>query len=238
MVKQHKRMRKNLLLIEDDDILRKFLQLCLCHHGYHTECLPDGDGVPKWLENNRVDLVILDVMLPGKDGIYWLKWLKQYHPHIPVIIVSSRINEDDRLCGLENGAHDYLIKPFHDKELLIRINNILKNHSIWREQQQLEIGNLLVDVDNNKVLKNGFEAHLTLLETNILQLLYLNSGAVVSRDDIMEQLKGAEHNPLDRSIDIHINKLRKKIEDDPSNPAFIRTVRGKGYRLQMPSISA
>lgn len=230
--------RKNLLLVEDDEILRNFLRICLGQHGYQTECLSEGEGIPKCLEQNKVSLVVLDVLLPGKDGFYWLKWLRQYHPHIPVIMASVKANENDRLFGLENGALDYLVKPFHDKELLIKINNILGKQSTNDSQSCIEIGNLILDVVNNSVHKNGDEARLTLLETNILKLLYLNAGAVVSRDEIMEQLKGSQHNPLDRSIDIHINKLRKKIEDDPANPNFIRTIRGKGYRLHVPHFSA
>lgn len=230
--------RKNLLLVEDDEILRSFLRICLSQHGYQTECLSEGEGIPKCLEQSKISLVVLDVLLPGKDGLYWLKWLRQYHPHIPVIMASVRANEDDRLLGLENGAHDYLVKPFHDKELLIKINNILGGQSTNDSPLCIEIGNLILDVVNNSVHKNGDEARLALLETNILKLLYLNAGAVVSRDEIMEQLKGSQHNPLDRSIDIHINKLRKKIEDDPANPHFIRTIRGKGYRLHVPYFSA
>jgi DNA-binding response OmpR family regulator len=205
--------RKNVLLVDDDEILRGFLRICLSQHGYQAECLSDGEGIPKCLEQTKVSLVVLDVLLPGKDGLYWLKWLRQYHPHIPVIMASVRANENERLLGLENGALDYLVKPFRDRELLIKINNILGNQSTNDSQPCIEIGHLRLDVVNNSVHKNGSEARLTLLETNILKLLYLNAGAVVSRDEIMEQLKGSQHNPLDRSIDIHINKLRKKIED-------------------------
>ncbi|WMP19453.1 response regulator transcription factor [Thiothrix lacustris] len=230
--------RKNLLLVEDDEILRSFLQACLSQHGYHVECLPDGEGIPKLLEQTKINLIVLDVLLPGKNGLYWLKWLRQYHSHIPVIMASVRSNEDERLIGLENGAKDYLVKPFRDKELLIKINNIMGMKSISDTPSSIEIGNLVLDVINNSVQKNGEEFHLTLLETNILKLLYLNAGAVVSRDEIMEQLKGSQHNPLDRSIDIHINKLRKKIEDDPATPTFIRTIRGKGYCLHLSNFRA
>lgn len=226
------------MLVDDDEILRKFLQVCLGHHGYNAMCFPDGDNLPKLLDQGGVDLIVLDVMLPGKDGIYWLKWLQQYHPYVPVILVSAKASEDDRLHGLEFGARDYVVKPFRDKELLIRIGNILKERSTTQDHSELQIGNILFSVDNSCVMKDNAEVRLTTLEANILQLLYLNAGAVVSRDEIMTQLRGAEHNPLDRSIDIHINKLRKKIEDDPSNPALIRTVRGKGYRLHNPALCA
>ncbi len=234
----HQKTKKNLLIVDDDDILLAYLQKCLFRNGYIVSCLSDGEGIPSILEKDRFDLVVLDVNLPGKNGFYWLNWLRHYHPTVQVIMASVNTGEDDRLCGLENGALDYLIKPFHDQELLIRIGNIFHHHPSRSIDRTIHIGELTLDTINNRVLKEGIETRLTLLEVNILKLLYLNAGATLSRDDIMQHVRGTKHNPLDRSIDIHINKIRKKIEEDSSNPSYIHTIRGKGYCLQLPDLNA
>ncbi len=233
MLKQEAVNWEKILIVDDDRILGKFLQSYLSGFGFAVEHLLDGHAMPRFLEKNRIDLVVLDVVLPNKDGIYWLRWLKQYHPHIRTILTSVKNDEDNRLIGLESGAMDFLSKPFHDKELLIRINNILRKRSFFDEHRAVTVGGLILDFENNMVTKNDEKIRLTLLESNILKLLYLNVGAPVSRDDIMLQIRGASYHPLDRSIDIHVNKLRKKIEEDPSNPVYIRTVRGKGYCLHV-----
>ncbi len=222
-------------MVEDDEILLGFLDKYLSKNNYETKCLSDGEELPVILEKQRYHLVILDLMLPGKNGIYWLKWLRRYHPYIPVIIISSKSSEDDRLHGLENGAHDYIIKPFREGELLIRLENVLRSMPYFhRPKSTVQVGDITLDMDKNCVFRDGDEVKLTVLEASILKLLYLNAGATLTRDDINEQIRGAKHHPLDRSIDIHINKLRKKIEENPSNPAFIRTIRGKGYSFHMP----
>ena len=225
--------QEKILIVEDDSILSKFLQSYLARHGFQVDCLPDGESIPVYLGKNRVDLVVLDLLLPGRDGIYWLKWLRQYHPNVRVILTSGRFGEDDRLLGLESGAMDYLIKPFHDKELLIRIRNVLRQQFIIRDEKVIRLGDVVIDLYNHTVVKDSESIHLTALEANILKLLYLNCGAYISREEIMLQVKGASYHPLDRSIDIHINKLRKKIETDPANPVYIRTIRGKGYGFHL-----
>lgn len=235
MLQKHA-MRK-LLIVDDDEILQGFLHKYLDNVQYDAESLLDGHYLPVRLGSTRVDLIVLDVELPSKDGFYWLKWLQQYYPHIPVIMASVRGNEHERLIGLEYGARDYLVKPFQCRELLIRIENILGKTQSKSDSTLLRIGELELDTHACTIVNGQKEIKLTLLETSILKLLYINGGAPVSRDDIMAQVKGTSHNPLDRSIDIHINKLRKKIETDPATPLYIRTVRGKGYRLHLPELT-
>jgi len=234
----HRNTAKTLLVVDDDEIIHCLLRNYLTAHYFSIKFLSDGHELPTLLGKNRIDLIVLDVMLPNKSGLYWLKWLRQYHVHIPVIVASVKANEHDRLIGLENGAKDYLIKPFQCKELLIRIENILGANLSDNDSRILHIGDLKLDTENHMVFKGDCEIKLTELETDILKLLHINSGATLSRDDIMGQIRGTIHNPLDRSIDIHINKLRKKIEDDPANPIYIRTVRGKGYRLHIDELSS
>ena len=228
---------KKLLIVDDDEILQGFLRKYLDYAQYEAESLLDGCHLPSVLDRTRTDLIVLDVELPSKDGFYWLKWLQQYHPHIPVIIASIRSNEYDRLMGLEQGARDYLAKPFQCKELLIRIENILGSVQSKQDSSLLRIGELELDTHACTVVNGHKEIKLTLLETSILKLLYINGGAPVSRDEIAAQVRGTSYNPLDRSIDIHINKLRKKIEADPASPLYIRTVRGKGYRLHLSDLN-
>lgn len=228
---------KKLLIVDDDEVLQSFLYKYLTHQQYAAECLADGNRLPVLLDKMRIDLVVLDVELPDKDGFYWIKWLRHYHPHIPVIMASVRSNEYERLAGLEAGACDYLVKPFQCKELLIRIENILGQRTQFSDGKCLQIGEWQLDTQACTAWNNDKEVKLTTLETSILKLLYINQGAPVSRDDIMVQIKGTGYNPLDRSIDIHINKLRKKIETDPTAPAYIFTVRGKGYRLHLPELA-
>lgn len=202
-----------------------------------AECLLDDARLPVLLDKKRIDLIVLDIELPNKDGLYWLKWLQQYHPHVPVMMASVRSNEYERLAGLEAGACDYLVKPFQCKELLIRIENILGRRTQLPHGKFIQIGEWQLDTQTCTVFNSDKEVKLTALETSILKLLYINQGIPVSRDDIMAQIKGTGHNPLDRSIDIHINKLRKKIEVNPASPAYICTVRGKGYRLHLPELA-
>jgi Response regulators consisting of a CheY-like receiver domain and a winged-helix DNA-binding domain len=229
---------KKLLLVDDDEILQGFLCRYLNSAQYAVEGLLDGSHLPVALDSTRVDLIVLDVELPGRDGFYWLKWLQQYHPHIPIIVASVRSNEHERLTGLEFGARDYLVKPFQYKELLIRIENILGTALPKQDDTLIRIGELEVDTRACTVIRGCKEVKLTLLEASILKLLYINGGVPVSRDDIMAQVRGTSYNPLDRSIDIHINKLRKKVENDPSTPTYIRTIRGKGYCLHIPGLTA
>jgi DNA-binding response OmpR family regulator len=224
---------RTLAFVEDDEIMQCLFQKYFNAQNYNSICLFDGQDLPALLGANRVDLIVLDVMLPTKSGLYWLKWLRQYHSHIPIIIASAKISEEDRLIGLENGARDYIVKPFQLKELLIRIENILKVSQVNSHSKFIQMGALKLDTEKGIIYKGNSEIRLTQLEMDILKLLYINSGAAISRDDIMGQIRGTIHNPFDRSIDIHINKLRKKIEDNPAEPVYIRTVRGKGYRLYL-----
>lgn len=236
---QQGKEKKHLLVVEDDEILSGFLDKYLLKNNYEPICILDGEAIQAALEKHRFDAIVLDLVLPGRSGIYWLKWIKQYHPYLPVVVISAKTGEDDRLLGLESGAQDYIVKPFHSAELLIRIENILKNsprHS--RRQRSVQAGNITLELGKNRIFKDGEEIKLTVIEVNILKLLYINAGATLSRDDISEQIRGAKHHPLDRSIDIHINKLRKKIEEDPAKPALIRTIRGKGYSFHLPEAVA
>jgi DNA-binding response OmpR family regulator len=213
-------------------MLVKYLTLFFHKYDYELTAISCGEDIAKTLSECHIELVILDVELPGKDGFYWLEWLKNYHLHIPVILSTINNGEVERLRGFELGAADYIPKPFIDKEILIRARKILGHSQHNYQSRCLKVGNVTFDTRNNTLSKEGQETIvLTALEADIFKLLCLNAGTVLTRDDINEQIRGVKHNPLDRSIDIHINNLRKKIEDIPAKPKYIHTVRGKGYRL-------
>ncbi|CAA6819568.1 MAG: Unknown protein [uncultured Thiotrichaceae bacterium] len=224
---------KNILVVDDDEILNHFLNKFFANHHYGVTFSENGESLALRLERQSFDLIVLDVVLPGRDGFYWLKWLKEYYPHVPVIISSGKTDKQHRLQGLQGGAKDYIIKPFHEEELLIRINHIFETSLGVKPELSFKIGTILVDIRNSHLIKADNKIPLTQLEIKLLQLLKLNIGIPVSREDIITQIRGVKYSPLDRSIDVHINKLRKKIEDNPAQPRYIRTVRGKGYCLHI-----
>lgn len=221
------------ILIINNESLSESLAPFLEKRKISTTSTLSCNNIAKILHKSYINLIILDIITYNKKVVYWLKWLKCYHPYIPIIISSNDLCKESRLNILEQGAYDYILKPFLKRELLIKIDRVINSTQIRCKYQKINIGNLVFNTRTNYILINGSkEVRLTGLESDILKLLCLKSGNTLSRDDIMEQTKGVKHNPLDRSIDIHINSLRKKIEEVPSSPQYIHTVRGKGYRLQ------
>lgn len=228
--------KRKILIVEDDVILCDFLCKFLAKNDYEPFGVNDGSLIPKLLNKEKMDLVVLDRVLPNpkRDGFYWLNWINEYYPYIPTVIISMLSSKNDRLIGLENGAADYITKPFYNKEVLLRVDKILSKNKIKNNNKTFSIDNMTVNVDNNRISFEDDESEdikLTSMESELLRLLHINQNITLNRDDIMLNLKGTLHNPLDRSIDIHINKLRKKIEENPSQPKYIRTIRGKGYKL-------
>jgi len=228
--------KKTILVVEDDIILNRFLQKNLENKNYNVQTLSNGEDIPKAVERNQFNLILLDIELPGKDGIYWLKWLKNYHPFIPTIIVSARAMPIDRVHGLEAGAHDYLIKPFLEQELFIKIEALFAEGAKQAKHVLSKSNSFSIDTLNNQVIKDGKAIPLTKQECKLLQLFYMNEGIPLSRDELSMQTTGMHYIPHSRTIDIHINRLRIKIEDNPSKPSYIRTIRGKGYCFYLPEL--
>ena len=220
---------KHILVVDDDTRLRELLQRFLREHGYMVSTAKDADEAREMLKQYRFNLLVVDVMMPKENGFEFLAKLRQ-ESLVPVIMLTALAGVDDRITGLENGADDYLSKPFDTKELLLRIANILKRVDSEKEnKEKLGLGLCVFDMQNKELhLKQGGIVHLTAVEQNLLMILGEKSGQVFTREKLSEIL-GAGQSP--RSIDVQITRLRKKIEKDSKNPRYLQTVRGKGYML-------
>ena len=222
-------MPARILLIDDDAKLGMLLQAYFSRFDLELESALEGDSGLRKLASFSPDLVILDVMLPGRDGFELCREIRKSSA-VPIIMLTARGDVTDRVVGLEVGADDYLGKPFEPRELVARIQTILR-----RVQRSGSLsaaahhGPLRLDFDRREALLDGEPLDLTAMEFNLLQLLAAEPGRVFTRDEILAELRGIEPNIFSRSVDINISRLRQKLDDDASNPRFIRTVRGAGY---------
>ena len=216
-----------LLVVDDDAELRELIAAFLAKQGYQIVAVRDGQAMDRALANQDLDLVILDLMLPGEDGLSIARRLKR-ETDIPIIIVSAQGEDVDRIVGLEVGADDYMAKPFNPRELLARIRAVMRRSS-GGNAQVIEFGDFRLDVSAHRLSKKGQTVSLTSGELDLLSILVRYPNRVLDRDRILDLLTGAERSPFDRSIDVRITRLRSKIEPDPARPVFIRTVWGKGY---------
>jgi len=224
---------KKILIIEDEQDLIKGLKLNLSDEGYDVDCAGNGaEGLRKAVEA-APDLIILDIMLPEMDGLEVCRKLRQKNIDIPVIMLTAKGEEIDKVVGLEIGADDYMTKPFSIRELLARIKARLR-HTERETKTELKIysfSEIEIDFIRFKVRRKGKELDLTSLEMDILKYFIIHRGEVVSRNDLLDKIWGYESYPTTRTIDNHILKLRKKIEEDPSHPRYILSVYGGGYRF-------
>ena len=227
-----------ILLVEDEKTLADTLRYNLEREGYSVIAV--GDGVQA-LEHARVDqpdLVILDVMLPRLDGFSVCRILRQ-ESDLPIMMLTARQDEIDRIAGLELGADDYVLKPFSLGELLARVRAILRrsDRRPSNNRQILEAGDLRIDTGSRRAWRAGQEITLSQKEFDLLVCLVRNHGIALSRDVLLERVWGYDFIGDSRTVDVHIRWLREKVEADPSKPAFIQTVRGVGYRFEMPGSS-
>jgi len=229
----NKPAKEKILIIEDEADLVRGLELNLADEGYEVAWASDGrEGLRRALEE-APDLVILDIMLPGMNGLEVCRELRQQKSSVPVIMLTAKGGEVDKVVGLEIGADDYMTKPFSVRELLARIKAHLRREK--REPlhvpKTVVLGDVEIDFAHFKVRRAGSETDLTSLEVDILKYLIAHKGEVVSRDALLDKVWGYERFPTTRTIDNHILKMRKKIEDDPSRPRHILSVYGEGYRF-------
>ena len=228
-------MGNKVLLVDDDEKLRKIVTEYLVGYGFQVRALPDGISVLSTIRNESPDIVILDIMLPGKDGLEVLKEIRS-ELSVPVIMLTAKGDDADRIVGLELGADDYLPKPFSPRELLARIKAVLrrleptlKPTTDGDEGLRVEAGNLVLDKARQTLLMEGKEVPLSSTEYRVLKVLMENPNRVLSRDQLMTLARGKDFMAFDRSIDVHISKLRAKLESDPRSPNRIKTIWGSGY---------
>jgi two-component system phosphate regulon response regulator OmpR len=218
-----------ILVIDDDVALRDLVLPYLERNGFEVEGVGDADAFRASLARRRPDLVVLDLMLPGEDGLSLLRWLRATGGP-PVIIASARGEEVDRVVGLEVGADDYLAKPFGPRELLARIRAVLRrSRGQPIGEEQYVFGPWRLDLANHSLVGADTEVTLTAGEFALLRILVEHPNQVLTRDRLITLIKGYDRSPFDRSIDVRVRRLRQKIESDPENPVYLRTVWGEGY---------
>lgn len=223
-------MTTRILMIEDDEQLTAMVREYLAQSGMQvTHRATAGQGVDA-VEHDDFDAIILDIMLPDFDGFEACRRIR-VHSDIPILMLTARGNAEDRIVGLEIGADDYLPKPFNPRELQARLRAILRRRgtSAGALQALLRFGRLSIDRDARSVRIDGEERSLTGYQFDLLCALAEHAGRVLSRDQLMDHLRGQELEAFDRSIDVHISRIRAAIEDDPKHPRRIVTVRGAGY---------
>ena len=225
----------NILIVEDEANVRETLALNLRAEGYEVATAADGEAGLAAARERRFDLIVLDVMLPGLDGLSVCRLIRK-DSNVPNLILTARGTEVDKIVGLESGADDYIVKPFGLGEFLARVRAALRRASTPSTfpsvRDRLEAGDLSLDLISRKVYRAGNELRLTHKEFDLLAELMRNVGAVLSRDLLLQKVWGYEFVGDSRTVDVHVRWLREKIEDDPSQPTRITTVRGVGYRFE------
>jgi len=220
------------LVVDDDAGIRDLLADYLAKQGMKVATARDGKEMDERLAGFDPDLIVIDLMMPGEDGLSLTRRVKAGRD-VPVIMLSARGEDIDRIVGLEVGADDYLAKPFNPRELLARIRAVLRRGGAGAKadgsEEVARFGPFVLDLAAQSLARDGQDIPLTQAEFTLLKLFVEHPGRALSRDQIMDWLKGYERDPFDRSIDVRVTRLRKKLEDDPANPVYIKTVWGQGY---------
>ena len=219
-----------ILLVEDDLEISKLLAEFLQENGYEVFCQYDGLHVLDCLRENKIDLILLDIMLPGEDGLEILKKLKNSSKtkDIPVIMVTAKGSEYDKVVGLDSGADDYVTKPFGMMELISRIKAVLRRSGKQQDKTKLSVGEICLDTKKHEVKVDGESVVLTLKEFELLEKLMRNQGIVLTRDQLLTEIWGYDFDGETRTVDVHIRTLRQKLGEQGS---LVKTVRGVGYRI-------
>ena len=224
---------QRVLVVDDEESIRKTLHAYLESDGFIVRLISDGAEVLPTVRTFLPDVIVLDIMLPGMDGLEVLRLLRQ-ESSVLVLMLSARGDETDRLLGLRMGADDYVVKPFSPREVAARVSTLLRRSRTLSdtEEEKLHFGRLTLDLAGRQALKDGLVLHLTPIEFNLLQALASNPGRVLSRDQLIERAWGDDYYIDERVVDVHMRRLRQKIEDDPANSSILVTVRSAGYRFE------
>jgi DNA-binding response OmpR family regulator len=223
-----------ILVVDDEEAILKVVSYALAEEGFEVHTAVDADAAESLRAEISPDLVILDVMLPGKSGLDVARELRA-HSGVPIVMLSARADEVDRILGLEFGADDYVTKPFSPRELVSRVKAILRRagHPAY-DGAEIRVGELQLDTASRQVYMRGEPVHVTRTEYDILHHLAESAGRAFSRDEIRAALDDDVHLGDERAVDVHIHNIREKIEPDVKEPTYILTVRGYGYRLRDP----
>ncbi|MDP6451903.1 MAG: response regulator transcription factor [SAR202 cluster bacterium] len=224
-------MNETILVVDDEPKIVRLAQDYLEHSGYRVVIAGDGQMALDTARKSRPDLVVLDLNLPGMDGLEVCRRLRS-DSDVPIIMLTARVEETDRLIGLELGADDYITKPFSPRELVARTRAVLRRAGgETRQRDIIRVGELEIDLGAHRVSRAGESAHLTPIEFNILTTLAQQPGQTFSRGQLLDRLHGVTYESYDRSVDSHVKNLRRKLEPDPSEPQYVLTVYGVGYRF-------
>ncbi|MBA1333709.1 MAG: Phosphate regulon transcriptional regulatory protein PhoB (SphR) [Firmicutes bacterium] len=226
--------RELILVIDDEEHILELIKYNLEKEGYRVITCETGEDGFKAMDKEIPDLLILDLMLPGIDGLEVCKKIRREDitANLPIIMLTAKGEEIDKVVGLETGADDYLTKPFSIRELIARVRAILRRSARSpQEPDAIHIGDLTIDIAAYRVYKDNREIELTSKEFDLLKVLALNKGKTLTRDYLLDKVWGYDYYGETRTVDVHVRHLRKKIEDDDSNPQYIQTVRGIGYSL-------
>jgi DNA-binding response OmpR family regulator len=230
-------MTKRIAIVEDENELASLLEYTLARQGYETRIWTGaGETMPE-LENWRPDLIVLDIMLPGVDGFDLCRRIRQSRSigRTPVLFLTARCDEVDRVLGLEIGGDDYITKPFSPRELVARIKAHLRREEMAQPEENLEAGHFRLDRNARRVFVSDRELALTSTEFNLLEFFLLHAGRAYSREQLLSAVWGAQRCVTPRTVDVHVRRLRERIEEQPENPRYLTTVRGFGYRFEEPA---
>jgi len=221
------------LIVEDEESFSEALAFMLKREGYEVEVAADGNKAIELFDRNGADLLLLDLMLPGLSGTEVCKHIRM-KSSVPIIMLSAKDGEVDKVVGLELGADDYVTKPFSSRELLARIKAVLRRHGDVEDllPTVVEEGPVRIDLDRHVVTVRGEQTTMPLKEFDLLEFLVRNAGRVMTRTQLIDRIWGADYVGDTKTLDVHVKRLRSKVEADPANPVHLLTVRGLGYRYQ------
>ncbi|MCA9437201.1 MAG: response regulator transcription factor [Candidatus Omnitrophica bacterium] len=225
-----------ILVAEDDRHIREGLIEILQGEGYQTIESPDGPSTLALFDKENPDFVCLDIMMPGMNGYDVCRGIRARNPDVPIVFISAKSEEVDKVLGLELGADDYILKPFGVREVVARIRAVTRRYFSNQKSEEGNESFRMLDLEVHpkelRAYRDGAPIDLSLRDTKILQLLYSRKGNAIDRDTLLDECWGMDYFPSSRALDQHISQLRKRIEKDPSQPRIIRTVHGAGYRFE------
>ncbi len=230
-------MPKRIAIVEDEDELAALIDYNLSRQGYQTQLLNGSKGTFKTLEQGRPDLILLDVMLPEVDGFELCRLIRQSAVlgRTPVLFLTARSDEVDRVLGLEIGGDDYMTKPFSPRELIARVKAHLRREEMDSDPPVVSIGPFRLDRTARRIYLAERELSLTSTEFNLLEFFLIHPGRAYSRDQLLESVWGEQRFVTPRTVDVHVRRVREQIEEQPDSPRYLTTVRGFGYRFEEPA---